>query len=223
VTGYDGTVNHRGNAFGQERDNQVQFSPSDQRPKELANGYDSKKYLTTTSDILALLIFEHQSAMHNSLTRAGQRTRRALQEPPAEAGSANEREAVLAAAAEDVVDHLLFRNAAPLPNGIPGADAFRAAFARDARRTSNGDALKDLSLRGRLFVNRCSFLIYSESFAALPRPLKDRIFARLYAALRSDDPKSQYSYLEPEEKRRIYAVLNQTLPDAERSFRQLTP
>jgi hypothetical protein len=71
---------------------------------------------------------------------------------------------------------------------VKGSEAFPKAFAADARRSPRGDALKDLSLKGRLFATRCSFLIYSESFRALPAVLKRPIFERLAAVLRGDDP-----------------------------------
>lgn len=228
VTGYTGKEPHRGNAFGAARGDQLDFTPSDRRPLELSDYFDTAKYLAATSDVVALLVFQHQLAMHNSLTRAAQRCRRILDrqharqqsasEPVTDEPADEEGKGVFASATEDVVDHLLFRNAAALPDGIDGAAAFRRAFAAGARRSANGDALKDLSLHGRLFANRCSFLIYSESFNALPAPLKDRVYARLHAALQDDDPNGRYAYLEKAERRRILEVLNETLPDARRHF-----
>jgi hypothetical protein len=117
-----------------------------------------------------------------------------------------------------VVDHLLFRGAAPLPEGIAGADGFRRAFAAGVPHSAKGDTLKDLSFQGRLFANRCSFLIYSESFSALPPALKDRIFDRLAAALRDGDPQGRFAYLEKDERRRIVEILTETLPGAARYF-----
>jgi len=156
---------------------------------DLSNRFDPSKYLTTTSDVVALLVLQHQLAMHNSLTRAAQRCRRALDSQRAAQIAAHgpltaepvseDAKAVFADAAADVMDHLLFRDAAPLPEGIVGAAGFRRAFAAGAPRSAKGDALKDLAAHGRLFANRCSFLIYSESFSVLPKVLKDRIFDQL--------------------------------------------
>jgi hypothetical protein len=75
--------------------------------------------------------------------------------------------------------------------------------------------LKDLRLDGRLFAQRCSYLIYSESFRALPETLKVRVWDRLDAALRSRDPKDRYAYLPAEEKQRIREILIETHPDAQ--------
>ena len=208
VSGYTGATNHRGNAFGFERGGEVAFTPSEARPSEVSGFIDPKKYLAATSDIVALLVFQHQLAMHNSLTRAAQRVRRAMAESP----TGDRATDTLGAAAEDVVDHLLFRDAAPVPSGIAGSEAFRRTFANNAPRSAHGDSLKDFSLSGRLFTNRCSFLIYSDSFRALPETLKDSVIDRLATALRDDTPVSRYSYLEKVERRRILEVLGETLP-----------
>jgi len=228
VTGYGGRQSHLGNAFGVARDGQIEFSPSLERPLELSHRFDTSRYLTTTSDVVALLVFQHQLAMHNSLTRAAQRCRRALDsqrvaqiaanEPLTAAPASENARNVYDTAAADVVDHLLFRGAAPLPNGVAGTDGFRRAFAAGAPRSAKGDTLKDLSAHGRLFANRCSFLIYSESFGALPPALQDRIFSRLAAALRGGDVSGRFAYLEKDERRRIVEVLTETVPQAARYF-----
>jgi hypothetical protein len=205
VTGYAGKVSHRGNAFAREDGGRIDFNLSDQRPIELSGYFSVSAYLAPTSDIVALMVLEHQVAMHNSLTRAGYRVRQAL--APASETSGADRERALAEASEDVLDHLLFRNAAPLPEGIAGSEGFRSR---------EGHSLKDLSLHGRLLANRCSFLIYSNSFASLPAPLKDRILDRLAAVLQGGDSSGRYAYLETDEKRRILEVLGETHPDARR-------
>jgi hypothetical protein len=223
VTGYAGEENHRGNVFASENGNQLIFTPTEKRPTDLAEFFDISRYLAPTSDVVALLVFEHQLAMHNSLTRAGQSARRMIEyqhalqkslgEPITDEPAYDSVKSVFAGAVEDVVDHLLFREAAPLPEGVKGSEAFKKAFAADARRGPRGDALKDFSLKGRLFATRCSFLIYSESFRALPAVLKRPIFERLAAVLRGEDPKGRYAYLEAEEKRRLGEILGATLPE----------
>ena len=219
VTGYTGAPPHRGNAFAREHAGQLDFTPSALRPADLAASFDTSRYLASTSDVVALLVFEHQLAMHNSLSRAAHRTRRLLAENPA----ADRLARTLAADAEDVLDHLLFRGAAPLPAGGTGADAFHRAFAADAPRSASGHALKDLALTDRLFANRCSFLIYSDSFAALPSPLHDAILTRLSAILHGTDSTGRYAYLETDEKQRLLAILAATLPAARRHFAQPHP
>jgi hypothetical protein len=102
---------------------------------------------------------------------------------------------------------------------VRGHAAFRDAFGAGAPRTADGKSLRDFSLHGRIFAQRCSYLIYSEMFARLPEPLKVRIFARLRSALESRDPKDRYAYLPVEEKQAIRAILLETHPEAKTRWR----
>ena len=222
VSGYIGQTAHRGNAFGRERGDQLIFNPSERRPADLTEFFDPSPYLAATSDVVALAVFQHQVALHNVLTRAAhgfrralasqQSLQRALHEPETAEATYTSTQSALAAAAEDVLDGLLFRNAAPLPAGVHGSAAFREAFASGARRSQEGQYLKDLAPQGRLFANRCSFLIYSDSFATLPLTLKNRVLDRLGTILRDGDTSGRYAYLDADERHRILAVLLETLP-----------
>ena len=73
-------------------------------------------------------------------------------------------------------------------------------------------------LRGRIFAHRCSYMIYSEAFSALPPILKGKIFERLRKALDAREPKDRHAYLPPDEKERIRAILIETLPEARRQW-----
>jgi hypothetical protein len=224
VTGYRGALAHRGNAFAREEHDRLVFAPNEKRPDELSAFFDTSDYLAPTSDVVALLVLEHQTTMQNTLTRAAFATRRMIdyqrglqrhfKEPETDEPVYDSVKNVIASAAQDVVDRLLFHQEAELPDGVAGSAEFRAAFAAEAVRTREGRALRDLSLDGRMFAHRCSYLIYSETFAALPAPLKAAIFARLDRALASRDPKDRHAYLPPEEKARIRAILLETLPEA---------
>lgn len=232
VTGYTGETSHRGNAFGSERGDQLVFELSAQRPAGLSDFFDTSAYLAPTSDVVALLVFEHQMAVQNSLTRAAHSTRkmlvyqRSLQktlgDPETDEPAYDSVKSVINSAVEDVVDHLLFRKAAPLPGGVTGSESFRRIFVERAPRSQAGDALKDFQLRDCIFKNRCSFLIYSEMFAALPAQLSHRILDRLHAALQDNDPRGRYAYIEQEEKRRISEILSETLPAAKARWADIT-
>lgn len=210
VTGYAGSEAHRGNAFGLKRGDAIEFHPTDKRPTDLSGYFDTARYLMPTSDVVALCVLAHQVAMHNCLTRAA-RTFQHLTVDLNDEGT----KAALAKAVEDVLDHLLFREAAPLPAGVAGSDAFNRAFAAGAKRDGQGNSLRDLSLHGQLFANRCSFLIYSDGFTTLPAPLKSRVLDCLFSALR-DEGAPRYAYLPQAERRRIFEILCDTLPDAQR-------
>jgi hypothetical protein len=233
VTGYTGGPNHRGNAFGTENGDRLDFPPSERRPAELGDFFDLSRYLAGTSDVVALLVIEHQMAVQNALTKAAHSCRRMLdyqrslqktfKDPITDEPAYDSVKSVFRSAVEDILDHLLFRGAAPLPAGVTGLEAFRVAFAREAPRSPEGRSLKDFQLRDRLFAQRCSYLIYSETFTALPEQLKTRVLDRLHGVLHGDDPRGRYAYLDADEKRRIYEILATTHPDAKARWAQLAP
>jgi len=228
VTGYRGTTAHRGNVCGAEQGEQLVFNPTPRRPEELMAFCNTADYLKGTSDVVALLVFQHQLAMHNSITAAGFTARKmmayqhelqmALKEPVTDEPAYDSVKSVYASVVQDVIDHLLFRRAAPLPEGVVGNPEFKQAFTQGAPRSMAGHALKDLQLHERLLAQRCSFLIYSESFRALPVTLKLRILDRLQDVLRSREPQDRYAYLPAEEKQRIFDILIETHPDAKQRW-----
>lgn len=230
VTGQHGSALHRGNLVAHETDGRLEADlHRGANLTNLAPFFDVTLYLTDSSDIVALLVLEHQTAMQNTLTRASLNSRRMLAyqqnlqrdlgEPVTEELVYDSVKRVFDNATQEIVDDLLFRGEAPLPPGVAGAPAFQQAFVRHARRTADGHSLKDFSLRGRLFQNRCSYLIYSDAFLQLPAQLKQRVYARLARALDDKDPDPRFAYLEAAECRRIKAILRQTHPEAARALK----
>lgn len=224
VTGKHGIALHRGNVMARQKDDQVVVDFREgANITDLSRFFDTSAYLTNSSDIVALMVFEHQLAMQNTLTRASLNSRRMLdyqqklqhdlKEAVTEEPAYESVKSVFDSAAREVVDDLLFKDEAQLPDGIEGAPAFQRVFTANAPRTAGGDSLKDFQLQGRLFKNRCSYLIYSDVFRGLPKPLMKRVCERLSRAIRTADPDPRYSYLGNEERSRIVSILRETYPD----------
>ena len=192
--------------------------PDDARPSDLVDlrdKIDVSKYPRATSDIVALMVLEHQCRMHNLLTAASlqyQRARflgRAL-DPSADPdeGSAGR---VADGMAERIVACLLFKDEADPGDGIEGGEAFQKAFTARFPRTKGGDSLADFQLYDRMFKNRCSYMIYSRSFRDLPPRVKRPVLDRLKSVLAGDD--AAFDWLKGSERKRIAAILAETLPD----------
>ncbi|HRE80296.1 MAG TPA: hypothetical protein PLN52_04570 [Opitutaceae bacterium] len=222
VTGYHGSTPHRGNAFATEEKDKLVFAPDPSRRDTLSDVLDLDRYLESTSDVVALLVFEHQTTMQNAITKAGVSTRKmltyqrslqeAFKEKVSDEPTYDSVKSVFSSCVQDVLDRLLFRNAAPLPPGIIGSPIFQETFQKSGLRSTAGDSLRDLDLKERLFSLRCSYLIYSESFRALPNPFRAQLFARLHSVLEGKDPR--YHYLTPQERQRVQSLLRETHPDA---------
>lgn len=175
---------------------------------------DISHYLRDTSDIVALMVFEHQCRMHNLLTAASMGYRRVhwIQrsiDPHADpnAGRAGKTADELAA---EVVDAMLFKDEAPMGDGgVDGDPAFQKTFAKRFPRTRNGDSLADFQLSERIFKHRCSYMIYSKAFEALPPRVKSAVFARLREVLEQG---KDFPGIKPAERRRIAEILRETVP-----------
>lgn len=191
---------------------------SDARPSQLADlrgKIDLSKYLQPTSDIVALMVLEHQCRMHNLLTAASLQYRRThflgrALDPAADPdeGSAGR---VADGMAERIVACMLFQDEADPGEGIEGAEAFQKAFTARFPRTAAGESLADFRLYDRIFKNRCSYMIYSASFRDLPPRVKQAVFVRLKAVLEGEDP--AFDWLKASERKRIQGILAETVAD----------
>jgi len=111
------------------------------------------------------------------------------------------------------VQYLLFAEEAPLTAPVKGTSNFQKEFQALGPKESKGRSLRDFDLQTRLFAYPCSFLIYSESFEALPKPVKDKVYARLYDVLSGKEQSEAYERLTPAMRRAILEILRDTKKD----------
>src|ERR1051325_9044130 len=100
---------------------------------------DTRPYLRPSSDVTALLVFEHQVFVQNALTRANQQCLRMMDYQKRLQAELKERvtdeptyesvQHVFASASQEVLDALLSKGEAALPQGgIQGIGGFATAF-----------------------------------------------------------------------------------------------
>lgn len=223
VTGSHGGGRHRGNATLDEHDDSSAIdSEAGANVKELSAFFDTRPYPAPTSDIVALMVLEHQTATQNILTKAHHAALRAMhmqQSLQRELGEPVQDEPVGTArriidnAATSVLDALLFKDEAELPvGGIDGDPAFQEQFARNTPRSGDGRSLKDFQLLNRLFKHRCSFLIHGITFQHLQPHLRKTVLERLAAVLDGSSGDERYAYLGGSERSHILRILRETLP-----------
>lgn len=224
VTGRHGNAHHRGNVTAVELPDNSCEMPVEKGANvtDLTAFFDVSRYPRPTSDIVALLVLEHQTAMQNQLTRAHHTALRALHMQTSlqrELGERVQTEPVGTArrmidhCAEDVLDALLFKDEAELPEGgVEGDEAFQSAFVSGAPQGPDGRTLKDFQLLGRLFKYRCSYMIHSLSFRHLQPALRATVLARLKQVLAGEDRSGRYDYLGAAERGHITRILAATVP-----------
>ncbi len=183
---------------------------------DLTGKIDPAFYPRLTSDVVTLLVLEHQTRIHNLFTAADHRYRRAAWMARLFDAKADPDKGPAGRGADDdargIVDALLFKNAATLGDGVEGDENFQKEFFARFPKTKNGDSLADFHLGERIFINRCSYMVYSHVFSGLPQRVKSAIVARLKAVLENDADKKAYSYLGEKERARIVGILRDTWP-----------
>jgi hypothetical protein len=176
---------------------------------QLDGRFETAAYPVPTSDIVALLVLEHQMRMLNLITRIGWEARVGA----AVAGRP------IDPAIDELVDYLLFVDEADLPGPIGGSSTFAATFAKRAPRDAHGRSLKDLDLREHIFRYPCSYLIYSPQFDALRPDVREKIFVRMYEILSGRDSDSRYQRLSEARRRAVVDILVATKRDVPEYFR----
>ncbi len=151
---------------------------------------DTSLYLQSTSDIVALMVLEHQIEVQNLISRL--RYESVAGRPIAEHAAA------LASA-------MLMRDAITLAEPISGNADFSRHFEARGPFDSAGRSLRQLDLRTRVFRYPLSYLIYSAGFQALPGEAKTAVYRNLRASM---------AELAAADRDAITAILRDTLPEA---------
>lgn len=226
VTGKHGQERHMGNAIAHETETDVTLDrEKGANVTSLDTFISTKPYLTKTSDIVALMVLEHQVVMQNKITEAGKSVREAMARQSDLQKAFHERVttepqgsalSVINGQVDRLLKYMLFIDEYPLTdNGIEGSVSFQEAFRWNRKESKDGRSLKDFQLRTRLFKHRCSYMIYSKSFEVLPQAFKDKFYARLWKILNGADSTKDFDSLTESERlylREILLATKQDLP-----------
>jgi hypothetical protein len=170
--------------------------------------FDASKYLSPTSDVVALMTLEHQTRMTNLIVRVGWDTRIAMAE-----GKLEETRAQLDAAIDDMVGYMLFVDEAPMQGPIKGVSTFSTTFPARGPKDKQGRSLRDFDLQKRLFRYPLSYMIYTKAFDSLPDWDRERIYRRLFDVLTGKDADPKFARLSADDRRNVLEILRATKPN----------
>jgi hypothetical protein len=189
VTGTTGSQKHLGNlVLSDRRAQELPAWSTSQTIATLAGRFDTGAYLSEHSDVVALLVFEHQARAMNLVARVGAMARLAAADP------ASARAARLVAAVNELVDYLLFVGEAPIDHAR-GTSGFAERFSALGPRDSKGRSLRELDLQKRLMRYPCSYVMYSPAFDGLPEAARDLVLRRMKRILSGDERAPRYAHL----------------------------
>jgi hypothetical protein len=150
--------------------------------------FNTVPYLTDKSDVVALLVLQHQVTVQNLLTRANFEVREALAKSGGKAGALSRKtQDELRGFMDDLAKAMLFGDAAPYTDAIHGNSGFDAWFQKQGPTDPKGRSLRELDLKTRLFRYPLSYLVYTPSFDALPDYVRDYVYGRFAVALQGSD------------------------------------
>ena len=159
VTGATGRMQHRGNVAS-SLDSPYELSPTaGLNVTDLSGHYDLSQTLKGSSDIVALMVLEHQTGFINKVAALN-------------IAFSEDR-------LENLVAYMTFADEAVLPDPIRGNSGFAGTFAGQGPRDVRGRSLRDLDLKTRLFRYPLSYMIGSTAFDSLKPQVKTRLLARL--------------------------------------------
>jgi hypothetical protein len=223
VTGSIAHARHMGNAMLADQDHpEAMISDQTLNVKSLEGKFDTNAYLSSHSDIVALLVFNHQMYMTNLITRVGWEVRCALYDKVTDRALAT----LLRESANELVDYLLFVDEAPLPGPVHGTSGFAEKFAAEGPLDSHGRSLRQLDLQKHLLRYPCSYMIYGKAFDSMPEQARSAIYQRMWQVLSgqtfSDKEKgSRYARLSLADRKAIVEILRETKPGLPSYFKPL--
>ena len=219
VTGTHGKEQHLGNQLFTDRD---QLEKLDLNLGANITSLEKKVnlvgYLSPHSDIVALMVLEHQTQMHNLLTRLHYETKlalhhneamnEALQRPKDEISDSTKRR--INNAVDEALKYLLFVEEAKLTAPIVGTSNFAAEFSKQGVKDKQGRSLRDFDLQQRMFRYPCSYLIYSETFDALPQPALELLYRKLWLVLTAQAQEKAFAGLSSADRKAVLEILRAT-------------
>jgi len=221
VTGTSGKQKHQGNQLVGGWSWQDKDKPAVEADvKDLKPYFTVSNYLAQHSDIVALMVLEHQCEMNNRLTRANMQTRLALHEqgilnkafsePPQTRNESITRR--IHWACEPVVQYLLFSEEVKLTEAIVGTSDFAKEFAARGPFDSKKRTVREFDLKTRMFRYPLSYAIYTKLFDGLPGEAKERIYLRLWEVLTGKDTTKEFAHLSKADRQAVLEILRETKP-----------
>lgn len=185
----------------------------------LADRFDTSKYLSPHSDLVALMVLEHQTDTLNVLTQASFEVRHA-EYLMSQAGENSEQKAAaekllsdrLVKNTEQIVKAFLFADEVALTSPVSGTSEFVTQFSMNSNRDSKGRSLRDFELQTRMFRFPCSYLIETPAFRDLPETLREQVLIRLSEFLKSDETIKGLERHSAMDRTAILEILRETVP-----------
>lgn len=224
VTGQHGSQPHLGNVRLANAGELVQVEQHKLGNLDTLAGqnlFDTAPYTRDTSDLVALMVLEHQLTVLNQLmyvkfkapaVLARAKMPDAIQAPTWDA-LPERAQRTLKRMLDKLVLLLLMQDAITLAEPISGNAGFQAWFEAQGPRDAQGRSLRELDLDTRLFRYPLSYIAQSRELAMLPAYARDYVWRELAAVLRGEKPHAAVEDVAQEDLRATVEILMETQPE----------
>ncbi len=165
-------------------------------------------YPLPSSDIVSLLVFDHQMHAINLLTRLNWESRVAASD-----GEVNPAGGAVRGLVNELADYLLFADEAPPLAPLTPPPAFAASLEARTPKDRHGRSFGQLDAVNRLLRYPCSFMVYSEAFDGLPKPVRGAVYSRMLDVLSGHEARAARVRVTPADSRAILEILKDTKSD----------
>ena len=169
---------------------------------------ESRGYLSSVSDLAALLVFDHQMHAMNLLTRLNWEWRIAVSE-----GRGRVTEPAFRQRLDELADYLVFVDEATPVVAVTPRAGFAERLAAAVPKDRHGRSLADLDLATRLMRYPLSYMVYADAFDGLAPDVKAAVYQRLLTRLSGRDRSPRYAHLATPAARAAAAILRETKPE----------
>ena len=164
-------------------------------------------YISPFSDIVALMVIEHQIEVQNEIARVNFQSRTLLADNEINDIELNDE---LLSIAEGLIDSLFMTGQPEFLARINGTSGFSENFMSRGKKDSQGRSLRELDLSKSLFKYPFSYLIYSDAYASLPKKVREIIGQRIKEVLSPEYSGDFYPHISPSSKIIIAEILDDT-------------
>ena len=174
---------------------------------DLSGLVDTSPYASDGSDIVALLVLEHQVEVQNAITRLNFDSLTLLHEQ----GSIDEQ--TLQEMTRPLLESLFMVHEVPLTDTVTGSSGYTEYFEGLGPKTADGRSLRKLNLETRTFEYPLSYQVYSEAFNGLPEPVKASLFSSIRRILAGEMAGDGFAHLTSAQRVAITEILRETKPE----------
>jgi hypothetical protein len=169
---------------------------------------ESRGYLSSVSDLAALLVFDHQMHAMNLLTRLNWEWRVAQAD-----GRATVSDPQFVERLDELADYLTFVGEATPVVEVTPRPGFQQRLAAPIPKDRRGRSLADLDLSMRLMRYPLSYMVYTDAFDGLAPEVRSAVYERLLWRLKGRDRRPRYAHLRTPAARVASEILRATKPD----------